>query len=96
MHILDKGSSSIVESTIVRAFKTLDALTSEEPLSLALVNDNLKRQANEIPSVRSLLDRSKIVTPGPAGEPLSCLPIILQHTFLPEHQYVPCIFMNSY
>lgn len=64
-----------------RAFKNLDTLTSKEPLSLAVVDDTLKRQDNEIPSVR---DRSKIIMAGPGGESLSHLPVILQHTFLSE------------
>jgi len=92
MHILDKGSSFIVES-IIRAFESMDALTSEEPLLLVLIDDHLKRQASEIPSVGALRDRGRIITP---GEPSSCLPIIFQHAFLPEYQYLACVFMNNY
>lgn len=39
----------------------------------------------------SLLDRSKIVMPGPGGESL----VIFQPTFLSEHWYLPCIPMNN-
>lgn len=68
MHILDQGSSVIVESIMIGVFNNLDTWTSEEPLSLVLVDDNLKRKANEIPSVGSSLDRSKIVITGPPGD----------------------------
>lgn len=53
--MLDKGRTFIVER-IIRSFKNLNALTSKEPLLLALVDDNLKRQADEIPSVESLIE----------------------------------------
>lgn len=68
-----------------RAFKNLDTLTSKEPLLLAVVDDNLKRQDNEIPSVGSLLDKSKIAMFGPGGESLSYLPVIFQHTIFSVH-----------
>lgn len=94
MHMLDEGRTLIVES-IIRSFKNLDTSTSKEPLLLALVDYNLKRQADETPSVESLFDRSKIITPGLAGEPSSCLPKIFQHTFLPEHQHLACVFTKT-
>lgn len=67
---------------MIRAFKNLDTSTSKEPLSLAVADDKLKRQDNEISSAGSFLDRSKIVAPSLGGEALPYLPVISQHTFL--------------
>lgn len=80
---------------MIRAFKNLDTLTSKEPLSLAVADDKLKRQDDEIPSVGSLLDGSKIVMPCPDGESLSYLLVMFQPTFLSEHWYLPCIPMSN-
>lgn len=47
MHILDKGNSFTVECVMIRAFKDLNAVQEiRRTLSLALTDDNLKRQAN--------------------------------------------------
>lgn len=67
---------------MIRAFKNLDTSTSKEPFPLAVANDKWKRQDNEIPPAGSLLDRSKIVMPGPGGESLSYLLVMFQCTFL--------------
>lgn len=80
---------------MIRAFKNLDTLTSKIPFSLAIVDDKLKRQDNEIPSAGSLLDRSKIVIPGPGGESFLYLLVMFQCTFLSKHWYLLCISMNN-